>query len=97
MATKLSPVAGLVRLPVAVLFCRAALPLSRQTLTFAAGIIRRHRVGAATDRPSHCRLDAAGDQMTVAMGLAATAVPADGRYLDKAIRVWGMKWTAEHA
>jgi hypothetical protein len=68
MATKLSPVAGLVRLPVAVLFCRAALPLSRQTLTFAAGIIRRHRVGAATDRPSHCRLDAAGDQMTVAMG-----------------------------
>ena len=25
------------------LFCRAALPLSRKTLTFVAGIIRRHR------------------------------------------------------
>jgi Helix-turn-helix of DDE superfamily endonuclease len=25
------------------LFCRAALPLSRQALTFTAGIIRRHR------------------------------------------------------
>jgi len=26
------------------LFCRASLPLSRQTLNFAAGIIRRHRI-----------------------------------------------------
>jgi hypothetical protein len=26
-----------------VLFCRAALPLSRQTLAYVAGIIRRHR------------------------------------------------------
>ena len=25
------------------LFCRAALPLSRKTLTFVSGIIRRHR------------------------------------------------------
>jgi hypothetical protein len=27
-----------------VLSCRASLPLSRQTLNFAAGIIRRHRI-----------------------------------------------------
>jgi hypothetical protein len=26
-----------------VFFCRAALPLSRKTLTFVAGVIRRHR------------------------------------------------------
>ncbi len=26
------------------LFCRASLPLPRQTLNFAAGIIRRHRI-----------------------------------------------------
>ena len=26
------------------LFCRAALPLSRKTLTSVAGLIRRHRV-----------------------------------------------------
>jgi hypothetical protein len=27
------------------LFYRAALPLSRKTLTFVAGLIRRHRIG----------------------------------------------------
>jgi hypothetical protein len=31
-----------------VLSCRASLPLSRQTLNFAAGIIRRHRISTGS-------------------------------------------------
>jgi hypothetical protein len=33
------------------LFCRAGLPLSRQTLNYAAGIIRRHRASIGSADP----------------------------------------------